>query len=309
MTFPVIFIMISNHFPTTTYGYHFGMLLACIAAGAGVRYWFNTRTPKSLAVAAAAVAVMFTGAILLFPDRDPVEPVAVDPQPPPAELTDYGSIARADLGSVEGSVRFEGAPPAREELPMSEAACAAAQRGPLLSETAVVEDGAVANAFVYVKRGLEAFRFPPPEGEVVVDQIGCRYVPHVTGVRTGQRITFVNSDDTTHNVHTVPARNKSANFAMPTKGQRISKQLAKPEVMVKTQCDIHPWMSAYVGVVEHPFFQVTGADGRFSLEGLPPGAHVLEVWHERFGRKELPIQIGKGATETVEVTYREGDHG
>ena len=315
MTFPVIFIMISNHFPTTTYGYHWAMLCLCMLGGAGVRYWFNNRDRASGLVAAVSLAVMFGGAYVLFPSPpadvdEPVDsvevnqgaagdpPQAVDGTPPAGEPAGAkgaaGGIDPAITGVIRGTVRFEGPVPPREPVKMSEAACAAAHPKPPLSEALIVTDTKVANAFVRITEGLEDFEFTSRRIPVTIDQKGCVYSPHVVGVMTKQKVVFVNSDPTLHNIHTFSERNRDFNIAMPTRGQRIIKKFKRPEVMVQTKCDVHPWMVAYIGVMDHPFFAVTKEDGAFELSGVPMGTYQLEAWHETLGVVRATVEVKRG---------------
>jgi len=69
---------------------------------------------------------------------------------------------------------------------------------------------------------------------------------------------------------------------------------------------IHPWMKAYVGVFEHPYFALSGADSRFTLKDLPPGEYTIEAWHERFGTRSQKITVGAKETKTVEFTFQQG---
>ena len=135
------------------------------------------------------------------------------------------------------------------------------------------------NAFVYVKDGLGNRTFPVPKTPVVLDQQGCKYRPHVVGIQVGQPLEVRNSDSTLHNVHAIPKVNKEFNFGQPTKGMKSSRTFDKAEVMVPFKCDVHGWMNAYAGVVAHPFFAVSKADGSFEIKGLPPGSYTVEVWH------------------------------
>jgi plastocyanin len=160
----------------------------------------------------------------------------------------------------------------------------------------LVEGGKLANAFVYIAEGLADYSFDPPAGEVVIDQVGCIYRPLVVGVRVGQQLTFVNSDPVLHNVHTMPQENRGSNLSMPTRGMRLSRKFNEPEVMIRTKCDVHPWMRAFIGVVGHPFFAVTGPDGAFRFDGVPPGDYVVQLWHETLGVQTQKVTVpDKGA--------------
>ncbi len=155
----------------------------------------------------------------------------------------------------------------------------------------VVNDGKLANAFVYIKSGLEAYEIPAPTGETVLDQRDCIFQPRVVGVQLGQPVTMLNSDPVLHNVHTKPDENKGKNIAMPNQGARRDFNFKKPEVMVPVVCDVHPWMRAFIGVVEHPFFAVTDMSGNFEINGVPPGTYTVEVWHELLGTAQAQVTV------------------
>ncbi|MDX1682650.1 MAG: carboxypeptidase regulatory-like domain-containing protein, partial [Phycisphaeraceae bacterium] len=152
----------------------------------------------------------------------------------------------------------------------------------VLSEGLVTHgDGDLQYALVYVKEGLPAGQsWPVPENPAVIDQKGCMYIPHVIGVRAGQAIKILNSDNTLHNVKATPSRNSGFNEGMPVPGMVLNKSFSKPELGVPLKCDVHPWMNAYVHVLDHPFFYVTGEQGAFEILGLPPGEYTLEAWQE-----------------------------
>jgi hypothetical protein len=138
---------------------------------------------------------------------------------------------------------------------------------------------------------------------VVVDQRACNYEPHVLGVRVGQQVTFVNSDPLLHNVHALAAKNEGFNDSLPTAGARLVKRFTRPEVMVRMRCDVHPWMFAYVAVVPHPFFAVTGAGGEFALEGVPPGEYVVEAWHETLGTRTQKVAVAPKGEARADFSF------
>jgi plastocyanin len=243
-------------------------------------------TPSRFLVVLLALAVVgCTSGGDEAPERGPATPI--DP---------------AATGAVRGVVTFSGTPPEQTTLRIAgDATCAAAHDGPVLAGDVLVEDGKVENAFVYVKSGLESFVFELPKDAVVIDQRGCLYRPHVLGAQTGQEIRFLNSDATLHNVHTTPKNSRGSNFGMSRAGTERSIRIAEPEIMVSVKCDVHPWMKAFIGVLDHPFFVLSAADGSYSLEGIPAGEYVLAVWHERLGTKETKITIAAG--ETAEAAF------
>jgi plastocyanin len=158
--------------------------------------------------------------------------------------------------------------------------------------------------FVYVKDGLGGLKFPVPSTPVVLDQKGCRYAPHVVGVQVGQGFEVLNSDSTLHNVHALPTANREFNTGQPLAGLRYSHRFSTREVMVPFKCDVHPWMRAYIGVLDHPFFGVTGADGTFTLTGLPPGTYTVEAWHEKLGTQTQTVTIGDKESKDIAVSFK-----
>ena len=165
-------------------------------------------------------------------------------------------------------------------------------------------DGSLQNVFVYIKSGLDAgYSFDTPTAPVLLDQKGCTYTPRVLGVRVNQPMTISNDDATFHNVHALPKTNQEFNQGLTNKGDKMAKTFTAPEVMVRFKCDVHGWMAAYVGVVAHPYFAVTGVDGSFTLAGVPPGTYTIEAWHERFGTQTAEITVGDRQAQTVSLTF------
>lgn len=224
------------------------------------------------------------------PARDPATPL--DP---------------ATTGNIEGVVRLEGPAPARTRLRLAgDPACVAVHGESVDAGDLLVEGGRVGNAFVYVARGLEGRVFERPTESVTIDQRGCLFVPRVSGAQTGQPIEFINSDAMLHNVHMEPKRSSGTNFGMAVKGARRTIHIDAPEVMVGIRCDVHPWMRAYLGVLEHPYFAVTRSDGSFRLAHVPAGDYMLAVWHERLGRQELNVTVRPEHSTTVELRFGGG---
>ena len=208
----------------------------------------------------------------------------------------------ATAGNAAGRVTFSGAAPMMAEIDMSdEAVCSAKHATTPMEESVVVgADGGLANVFVYVKEGLEALDFPTPTQAEVLDQDGCVYTPHVLGVQTGQPITIRNSDGLLHNINASPTENRPFNVSQPV-NMDTERSFPVAEVMVPVVCNVHGWMSAYIGVLDHPYFAVSDASGAVSLEGLPPGDYVVEAWHERYGTVTQSITVATG--ETVELAF------
>ena len=212
----------------------------------------------------------------------------------------------ADSASVSGKITFEGtAPKAKKIKTDADPKCAEMHADdPLKSEEVVVnENGTLKNVFVYVKTGLEGKTYEPPKTPVELDQRGCHYVPHVFGMMAKQPLKIVNGDDTLHNIHAMPTNSKEFNVGQPNKGMETIRTFAAPEVMVHFKCDVHPWMSAYAGVLSHPFYSVSGDDGSYSLKGLPAGDYEIAAWHEKYGEQTQKVKLNDGEAKTVEFKF------
>lgn len=213
-----------------------------------------------------------------------------------------GPEAPAKGPSISGTVKIKGDVKKRKKIKMdADPKCAAMHAEPPLMEDIVVDaNGNVQWAFVYVKKGAEGKKPTDPPAPAVINQTGCHYEPHVLGIVVGQDLTIKNSDDLLHNIHALPFSNKEFNFGQPTKGLEEKKQFTTPEVMVKVKCDVHPWMSAWIGVLDHGFFAVTGADGKYAIPaGLPDGKYTVEVWHEGYKSVSSDVEV-KGGTATAD---------
>jgi len=218
----------------------------------------------------------------------------VRPQMLPAE-----DLPASDTGALFGEIRFAGEAPARFPIgarKMSE--CCAHEDVEHLSDIVIVEEGKLAGVLVRVTRGYPADLVPPTPAEpAVLDQRGCIYTPHVLALRAGQPLEVHNSDPTKHNVNAKATKNASPGNEYMGEGQKPIRLLFEhAESAIHFKCDIHPWMEAQVHVVEHPWFAVTGTDGAFRIEGVPPGTYTIEALHEVYGRlvvKDVRVEAGR----------------
>jgi hypothetical protein len=195
--------------------------------------------------------------------------------------------------TVSGTVKFDGPAPAvklNKQLGGDPACCALHAAVPPKEDLVVDKAGGVRWAFVYVKKGLEGRTFNPGLESILIDQVGCLYTPHVAGAMVGQVVNFRNSDPMVHNVHGIPFSNREFNFGQPP-GSVSPVKFTVREVMVKVICNVHPWMSTWVGVLDHPFYAVTDAAGRFEIKNLPPGTYALGIWHEGLRPKDQKNEV------------------
>jgi uncharacterized membrane protein/plastocyanin len=310
LTFPLLFIMLSNHFPSTYGSAHAWLvLLTLMLVGAGIKHVMNVadQSPYLLLGVLGSVvmaAVFYSVLLASVPAPAVPEPAASAAAPLPPPAPNIGGPARPPAGStgavsVRGTVRVQGTPPPRPPVALP-GGCAERHSSPPLDNSVLVKGDRLHNALVYLV--LPAATEPAPAAEVVVDQFGCLYRPRIAAARVGQRVVILNSDPLVHNVHSESQGNAVWNDIMPTADMRLVKTFDKPEVAVHLKCDIHPWMSAYVGVFAHPYFAITEENGEFELRNVPPGDYTLQAWHEVLGQKTQKLTVGP-TVGPVELTF------
>lgn len=208
--------------------------------------------------------------------------------------------------TVTGTITFTGKPPALKPLAMdADPACAKKHGKPVPAEMLVLGSGqTMGNVIVWVSKGLPAGKtFPVPKTPVTLDQQGCVYAPHAMGIMVGQAYRILNSDGILHNVHTLPKINPSFNRAMPGTSKEATTTFAKPEPIFQIKCDVHPWMSAYIGVFTHPFFSTTSTDGKFTIAGLDAGTYEITAWHERLGTQTATVTVSGSDTKAQDFKF------
>ena len=218
------------------------------------------------------------------------------------------TIDPATAATVKGVVTITGTAPKNEPIRMNaDPVCVKEAKGNVTQETYMVgADGkSIANVFVYVKDGLSG-SFPAPTTPAKLDQVGCRYHPHVFGVQVGQPLEILNSDPTLHNIHATPKNNQEFNNGQPIQGMKTTQTFKAKEVMVPFKCDVHGWMNAYVAVLDHPFFAVTDAEGKFEIKGLPAGTYTLEAWHEKLGAVTQSVTVAAKDSKDVNFSLTVG---
>jgi len=219
--------------------------------------------------------------------------------------TTTAAAPKASTATIKGTVKYDGAPVTNPKIKMgADPYCEENNATPVYDQSTVVgPNGELENVFVYVKTGLEGQTFPTPATPVVFDQHNCTYHPHIFGIMTKQELQIVNSDATLHNVHAAPVNSAEFNVGMPTQGMKVTKSFKKSEIMVHIKCEVHPWMSAYAGVLDHPYFAVAGKGGAFELPKLPAGTYTLEAWHEKLGTQTQQVTVTDGGTAEITFTF------
>ena len=225
----------------------------------------------------------------------------------PAAAPGAVKVDPATAGDIKGMVTLDGSAPKNDVIKMNaDPVCLKQTKGEQTQETYMVgSDGkSLADVFVYIKDGLGNYLYDPPTGPATIDQQGCRYHPHVFGMRVGQVLEIVNSDPTLHNIHALPKTNTEFNTGQPIQGMKTEHKFTAKEVMVPFKCDVHGWMNAYVGVLDHPYFAVSDADGKFDLKGVPPGTYTIEAWHEKLGTTTKSVTLAEKGTQEISFTFK-----
>lgn len=174
---------------------------------------------------------------------------------------------------------------------------------PMAKDETIVasSDGSLKNVIVFLKNAPPAG--PPPQTPALLDQINCVYVPHVVAMQAGQVLRIQSSDNVLHNVQLMCTANPSANLGFPSPGHQ-DLTLNQPESPFRVKCDVHPWMNAWIAVFDHPWFAVTGDDGRFTISRIPPGNYILAAWQEALPEQEQPITVTDSTPINVQFTFQ-----
>jgi plastocyanin len=210
-----------------------------------------------------------------------------------APAVSYTQVDLANGATITGTIHFAGKAPAPVEIDMAQdPACSMA--GTNMTEQTVVHDGGLANVFVYVKDGLGNKVYPTTRTPVVIDQKGCRFVPHVSGAMVGQAVQFMNSDGTMHNVHMTPTApgNDAFDVSQGPNSGPDTRQFHAPELMIPLRCNNHPWMQGFLNVVSNPFFAVSDSEGHYTIKGLPAGTYTVVADHEQLGLQSVTVTVG-----------------
>jgi plastocyanin len=217
------------------------------------------------------------------------------------------AIGQTSTGTIKGRIALTGKAPGNSFIRMGvDPKCSALNAGHrVIQESAMVTaDGSVANVFVRLDGAFP--RIAVPTDPIVIDQRACIYRPRVIGVRVGQTLQIRNDDDLLHNVHSSSAVGNSFNVGEAKAGIVFSFTPHAEEVMMPLGCDVHRWMTAYVGVVSHPYFSVSGPDGTFIIAKVPAGTYPIKTWHERFGELTKKVTVKPGGTTTIDFAYTSG---
>lgn len=206
----------------------------------------------------------------------------------------------ASSGSLRGTVKIAGTPPVRPALPVFKHPEVCGEGVP--DDRLVVGPGGGIRYAVVSVEGVRGGRKPERDLTLVLDNRGCRFLPHVQVAEVGQWLEIRNSDPVLHNADARLGTDTLFNVALPP-DRRVRKPLARPG-LVKFTCDVrHTWMSAFVEVADHPYHAVTDAYGAYEIGDLPPGAYTVRVWHEELGTQERQVTIESGKAATADFAF------
>jgi len=203
--------------------------------------------------------------------------------------------------SIVGKVVFVGPVPAQKKLEVTidQYVCGTEKdAGDLL----LSPQKELRNAVVWLENPPTGAVASAQPAKVEMDQKGCAFIPRVVTVPAGGTVDFLNNDRLLHNIHATPKLNVSFNRTQP-KSRTIPVTFAKPEI-VRINCDLHSWMVGWVVVTAHPYYAITGTDGQFAFDNLPPGQYKLQVWHERLGTVPASVTIGDQSAGRVTVEMK-----
>jgi hypothetical protein len=211
-----------------------------------------------------------------------------------------------DTGQITGTINFQGQKPELHAIKMEkDGVCVSLHQKPVYPQDGQVNaSGTLPNVFIYVKHSSAKLPSTPPRSPVTLTQKGCEYVPHVLGVMVNQPFEVINLDPTTHNIHVLAKINRQWNVSQQPGSPSVVRKFKDPEVMIPVRCNVHPWMKAYIGVTDNPFYAVTGKDGTFTLKGLPPGNYTIEAWTATFGSQVRNLTVRAGETVTADFTFK-----
>jgi plastocyanin len=205
----------------------------------------------------------------------------------------------ATAGDLTGTITFKGTPPAEKELTpiKDDPNCAALYPGavPTTKFYVVNAQGDLADVVVSLK-GVTGKSTGASAAPAMLDQKGALYTPQIVAIQTGQKLIVKNSDPLVHNVHTKPTANPESNEVQMSGGADLTYTFDKPEMFLKFQCDVHPWMFAWVSVFDSPYFAVSGANGKFTIKNVPPGKYTLEAAHRKLGTQTAEIEVKADGT-------------
>ncbi|HYE33147.1 MAG TPA: carboxypeptidase regulatory-like domain-containing protein [Methylomirabilota bacterium] len=217
------------------------------------------------------------------------------------------AVPAIHAGDVKGKITLNGDAPAERDITIgANDPCGKLHPNKKTRFYVVGADKGLADVFIYVKDDQSGKKFEVPAKPLLLDQVGCEYVPYIAGVQTGQKILVRNSDPVMHNVHPTPDKktgNPEKNLAQMPKAKDLEFTYANPEMFLRFKCDVHPWMFSYVSVMNHPYFAVSDKDGNFTIANLPAGEYTIEANHRKGGVQTQKVKVDASGAATVNFAF------
>ena len=212
----------------------------------------------------------------------------------PAHAYDGGPVANG--GSISGTVKYKGTPPAPAKLDVNKDTDVCGKTQKVDKSMTVAPDGGIQYAVVSIPSITKGKPFS--DAKVVLDQNNCEYVPHIVLTPPGTQIDIQNSDGILHNIHTYSQKNEPVNIAQPKFKKTVNATFKTPEA-VRMACDVHGWMQGWLIVQNNPYYTVTDEKGAFKITDVPPGDYEVQVWQEKLGESTQKVSVKPGADTTV----------
>jgi len=206
-------------------------------------------------------------------------------------------------GSLSGNIKFDSKKVKKLANKKAKQQICGKGKSPIPYESVRVDEkGNFQNVIVWLKTDKKV---EVPKEPVVIDQVGCKYTPHVFSLVKGQELRIKNSDKEMHNVNSQSSVNPF-NAGQPAGTPDIVKTWTKTEDPFKIKCDVHGWMSAYGIVLDHAFVAISDSKGNYKIDNIPPGEYEVVAWQEKFGNKgriSNKVLIGDKDTK-LDITFK-----
>ena len=202
-------------------------------------------------------------------------------------------------GAIKGTVRYTGSALDSKKVAVTvdQYVCGKEKDA---EDLALARDRGIRNTVVWLQTARPGAKWEGPLSPVQMDQKECMFVPRVVVVPAGGTVEFLNNDQLLHNLHSAVSRENPAFNRTQPKGRTIPIVFKRPEI-IRVDCDLHPWMRAWVVVTEHPFYALTNEQGEFALANVPAGQYTLAVWQESLGTVTRAVTVRDTAVTTVTV--------